>query len=199
VASYQPSNVYYEGKALPPEIKRVAILPLATGESTSDLEFGRDTLASVLMGELVRSRQFETVLVSAEQLLRITGAGRWNASDRLAEDFFEKLGDELGVQAVILPELTQYRPHEPLAVGWRLKLVDAAEPRVIWAVDEVFDARVPSVAAAARRYADGHPDTAPSLANDRAVLQSPRRFARYTVSAVVATLPSRERSEGLKN
>jgi hypothetical protein len=77
-----------------------------------------------------------------------------------SEDFFEKLKEELGVQAVILPELTQYRPHEPLAVGWRLKLVDADEPRVIWAVDEVFDARVPSVAAAARRFADSHPDSA---------------------------------------
>jgi hypothetical protein len=84
-------------------------------------------------------------------------------------------------------------------VGWRLKLVDAAEPRVIWAVDEVFDARVPSVAAAARRYANGHPDAAPSLANDRAVLQSPRRFARYTANAVVATLPLREQPEELKN
>lgn len=38
----------------------------------------------------------------------------------------------------------------------------------------------------------GHPDTAQSVASERAVLQSPRRFARYTASAVVATLPPRE-------
>jgi len=192
VSSYQPSNVYREEKTLPSEIKRVAILPLAIGESTTELEHGRDSLAAVLNAELVRSHQFETVLVSPERLLRITGTARWSSSDRLADNFFDQLAGELGVQAVMLPELTQYRAHEPLAIGWRLKLVDAAEPRVIWAVDELFDARVPSVAAAARRYAEGHPDTAQSVASERAVLQSPRRFARYTASAVVATLPPRE-------
>jgi hypothetical protein len=198
VSSYEPSNVYREEPILPPEIKRVAILPLSIGDSTTELEFGRDTLGPVLAGELVRSRQFETVLVSPEQLRRLMGAGQWSGSDRFAEDYFAKLGSELGVQGVILPELTQYRAHEPLAIGWRVKLVDAVDPRVIWAVDEVFDARVPSVAAAARRYAEGHPDTSRSVADDRAVLQSPRRFARYTVNAVVGTLPSRAEGEGLK-
>jgi hypothetical protein len=87
IASYQPSNVYYEGKGLSSEIKRVAILPLAIGESTTELEFGRDTLASVLAGEFGRSRQFETVMVSPEQLRRITGTGRWNGSDRFFGGF----------------------------------------------------------------------------------------------------------------
>jgi hypothetical protein len=200
VASYEPANVYREEKTLPPEIKRVAILPLTAVESTAEMEFGRDTLEAVLTGELLRSRRFETVQVTPEQLRRITGSARWESGGRFTEDFFDKIREEAGVQAVLLPELTRYRPHEPLAVGWRLKLVDAAEPRVIWAIDEVFDARDPSVAAAARRHAQGHPDTAGSLADDRAVLQSPRRFARYTAQAVVEALPGRTEAESkLKN
>jgi hypothetical protein len=188
-ASYQPSNVYVEESVLPNEIKRVAILPLSVGDGTAEMEFGRETLEPVLAGELFRSRQFEAVLLTPERLARLTGTARWDATGRFAEDFFDRLREELGVQAVLLPELTRYRPHEPLMIGWRLKLVDATEPRVLWAIDEVFDARDPSVAAAARRHAQRHPDVAGSLEDDRAVLQSPRRFGRYTASAVVATLP----------
>lgn len=191
VSSYVPANVYQEEADFPPEIKRVALLPLSVDDEMPDLEFGRASLAQLLAGEFGRARQFELVMVSPEQLLRVTGTSRWRASGRFSTDYFERLRDEFGVQAVLLPELTQYRPYEPLAIGWRVKLVDASEPRVLWAVDEVFDARVPAVAAAARRYAHNHPDAAGSLVDDRAVLQSPRRFARYTASAVVSTLPAR--------
>jgi hypothetical protein len=196
VASYEPSNLFVEEAIMPAEIKRVGVLPLTVGEGTAEMEFGRETLEPVLMAELYGSRQFEVVPVSAEKLLRITGQARWDAQARFSQDFFDNLREELGVQAILLPELTRYRPHEPLMVGWRLKLVDATEPRVLWAIDEVFDAREPSVAAAARRYSDRHPDAAGSLADDRAVLQSPRRFARYTASAVVATLPGRSPGPG---
>jgi hypothetical protein len=95
------------------------------------------------------------------------------------------------VDAVLFSRLTQYRAYEPLAVGWRLKLFDTAEPQVLWAVDEVFDARVPEVAAAARRYAQQHPDAGPSVQDAQGVLLSPRRFGRYAASAVVETLPGR--------
>jgi hypothetical protein len=30
-------------------------------------------------------------------------------------------------------ELTAYRAHAPLAVGWRLKLVDACSGQIVWA------------------------------------------------------------------
>jgi hypothetical protein len=189
IASYEPSNVFQEEASLPPEIRRVAVLPLNAVDTTSEMEFGRNTLEPVLAGELFRLRRFETVVLSAEQLRRVTGQSHWNSNERFAEDFFERLREELGVQAVLLPELTRYRAHEPLAIGWRLKLVDAAEPRILWAIDEVFDARDPMVAAAARRHAQNHPETASSLADERAILGSPRRFGRYTASAVVATLP----------
>lgn len=193
VSSYEPSNYYVEENVLPADLRRVAMLPLVVGEgaATSEMEFGRETLETVLAGELFRRRRFETVLVSPERLRRITGVSGWASGERFSEDFFDKLREELGVQAVLLPELTRYRAFEPLMVGWRLKLVDAAEPRVLWAIDEVFDARDPMVAAAARRHAQANPDTAGALSDDRAVLQSPRRFGRYTASAVVATLPGR--------
>ena len=58
-------------------------------------------------------------------------------------------------------------------------------------MDEVFDARVAEVAAAARRYAREYPEAIPSLHDSQSVLLSPRRFGQYTASAVVGTMPGR--------
>jgi len=190
-ASYQPSNVYRAEANLSAEIKRVAVLPLTTLSDDSAMDFGREALWPVLVAELGRVRQFELVSVSPDELRLLTGRNAWSGEEKLPLDFFDKLQEKLGVDAVLFSRLTQYRAYEPLAVGWRLKLFDAAEPQVLWAVDEVFDARVPEVAAAARRYAQQHPDAGPSVQDAQGVLLSPRRFGRYATSAVVETLPGR--------
>jgi hypothetical protein len=194
--SYHPSNVYREQALLPHTIKRVAVLPLTIpnsefGTRNSELEFGRETLWPVLLDELGRSRQFELVSVSPEELCVLTGRNDWSGEERLPLDFFDRLKDTLGADAVLFCRLTQYRAYEPLTIGWRLKLLDSEEPRILWAVDEVFDARTPEVAAAAKRYATQHQDSAPSVHDSRGVLVSPRRFGQYTASAVVETMPGR--------
>jgi len=189
--SYAPSNVYREGAVLPLYIKRVAVLPLTILTDEESMEFGRDSLQDVLRNELGRSRQFELVTVPPEELRLLTGRGGWSGEEKLPNGFFEKLKDKLGVDAVLFSRLTQYRAYEPLAVGWRLKLMDAEVPRILWAVDEVFDARVPEVAAAARRHARENPEAIPSLHDAQSVLLSPRRFGQYTANAVVVTMPGR--------
>lgn len=189
--SYAPSNVYREEPTLPPHVKRVAVLPLTTLTDEEAMEFGRGALWPVLLNELGRSRQFELVAVTPEQLLLLTGRSEWNGEEKLPSDLFQKLKDKFVVDAVLFSRLTQYRAYEPLTVGWRLKLLDAGDPRILWAVDEVFDARVAEVAAAARRYAREHSETVPSLHDSQAVLVSPRRFGEYTASAVVGTMPGR--------
>ena len=189
--SYAPSNVYRDEALLPAYIKRVAVLPLTTLTDESSMEFGRESLGFVLLNELGRSRQFELVTVPPDELRLLTGRSGWSGEEKLPADFFEKLKDKLSVDAVLFCRLTQYRPYEPLAVGWSLKLLDAEVPRILWAVDEVFDARVAQVAAAARRYAREHPEAVPSLYDSQNVLHSPRRFGQYTVSAVVGTMPGR--------
>jgi len=189
--AFQPDNVYREEASLPPGIKRVAVLPLTTLTDEAALEFGRETLGPVLLQELGKARLFELVPVSSAELRLLTGRDRWSGEEKLPQDLFEKLKDKLGVDAVLFSRLTQYRAYEPLSIGWRLKLLDAEEPHILWAVDEVFDARVPEVAAAARQFAQANPEAATSLSDARTILVSPRRFGQYTASALVETLPAR--------
>ncbi|HXJ73828.1 MAG TPA: hypothetical protein VNM37_13295 [Candidatus Dormibacteraeota bacterium] len=192
VASYEPSNVHREERHLPSQIKRVAVLPVTAMTDESAMEFGRDTLGPILVEELERARLFEVVVISSEELHLATGRNAWTGEERLPLDFFDALKEKLGADAVLFVRLTQYRAYEPLSIGWRLKLLETDEPRILWAVDEVFDARVPGVAAAARRFAHQHPETSGDAGDGQEVLRSPRRFGQYTVSAVVATLPSRQ-------
>lgn len=190
--SYVPSNVFKEGAVIPSQIRRVAVLPLSVmNEDDGDMTFGRDTLMPVLVGELNRARAFEVVTISVDDLRLISGKGVWSAEEKLPLEFFERIKEKFGADAVLFSRLTMYRAYEPLAIGWRIKLIDADEPHILWAVDEVFDARDPSVAAAAMKYAQHTPDTSSSLSDSRSVLQSPRRFGRYTASAVVQTMPGR--------
>ena len=189
--SYRPSNVFQKEPFLPANIRRIAVLPMSSLTEDADTAFGRDALSPILMSELGRVRQFELVAVSTDDLRLLSGRSVWNPEDKLPLEFFERLKSKYGVDAVLFSRLTLYRAYEPLAIGWRLKLIDADEPHIIWAVDEMFESRVPSVAAAAVRYAQDNPDTGSSLIDSRSVMMSARRFGEYTVNAVVQTIPGR--------
>lgn len=193
--SYDPANVYREEANLPASIRRIALLPLTSATESADLAFGLESMRPVIQGAFAGARQFEMVVVSGDELRLLTGRASWNADDRLPADFLDKLRDKLAVDAVLFCSLTTYRAYEPLAIGWRIKLVDIDEPRVLWAVDELFDARVPEVAAGAVRFAERHPDTGSSLQDSRSILISARRFGHYAATELVRTMPGRTLAE----
>lgn len=189
--SYVPANVFREHDTLPSAIRRLAVLPLTTVGDASVMEFGRDSLSPVLLAELGRRHQFEIVPITPDQLRRWTGQSSWTGEEKLPPDWFKKLSEAAGVEAILVSRLTQYRAYEPLTIGWRVKLMATDDPRIIWSVDEVFDASQPSVANAARRYAQANPEPSPPIGDSRRVLTSPRRFGHYTANAVFKTLPER--------
>ena len=191
VPAYQPANVFRDAEQLPKDIKRVAVLPLTATGAEADTEFGREVIGPLLVEELGLARKFELVAVSPEQLRRWTGRSHWSGDEILPPDFFAKLRGALACDAVVFCRLTQYRAYPPLAVGWRLKLIETEEPHLLWSGDEVFDAREPGVAEAARRHARTQPVAAPSVADASTILVSPRRFAQYAARATFATLPAR--------
>jgi hypothetical protein len=140
---------------------------------------------------LVKTKRFEVVPVTPLQLRAQTGRTAWSATDRLPADFFETLREAHGCDAVLFAELTEYRAHTPVAIGWRLKLIDARTKTTLWAGDELFDAQKPEIAAAARKFrASGNWFTREPGA-DWAVLHSPQRFAEYSAAQMFDTLPVR--------
>ena len=82
---------------------------------------------------------------------------------------------------MLFAHLTEYHPYPPIRMGWNLKLVQATNSAVLWSVDEIFDASRQEVVNSARRYYKGHEWGIRTVGNSRAILDSPRRFAMYTL------------------
>lgn len=188
---YRPDNVFAYPPKLSLKLQRVAVLPLAASVATGNLPEGCETLTPMLWEQLVKTKRFEVVAVDSAQLRRCTGRSAWAGTESLPPDFFVYLRREYGCDAVLFGELTTYRPYTPIAVGWRLKLVDAQTGQIIWAADELFDAAKPAVAKAAGHFEQKR-SVLPILASENWVaLNSPRRFGSYSAAAVLNTLPER--------
>ncbi len=187
--AYEPQNVFLAAPAFPAEVKRVAVLPVAADERFSTLIDGREALEPVLISELLKTRKFEVVRISPEASRVTTGRTGWTGEEALPEDFFPALQASSGCDAVLFCQLTTFRGYAPLAVGWRMKLVDVRSRQILWAGDEVFDAGQAAVLNGARRYQS---EQLHSLDNGDWVMEnSPRYFGQYTLAKLLDTLPAR--------
>ena len=186
-----PRNVFRAESRLPREIHRVAVLPIAADNTDPDMDFGRESLQPVLVGELNKRGLFELVVVTPEQLTQWTGRSHWSAAEKLPTQLLERLRDDLGCDAVLFARLSQYKPYPPLAMGWNLQLVLVDHPRICWAADEVFDMSERGVVAAVQRYGRRRFEGLDLHVNPSSISLSPRQFGQYSLAALLATLPSR--------
>jgi hypothetical protein len=190
-ADYQPANVFVRPPAWPPDLRRVAVLPLAAESLGADLPEGCEALQPVLFDELVRTEKFEVVSVRPENLRAGSGRAAWTGTEPLPGGFFDSLRREYGCDAVLFCELTVYHAYAPLAVGWRLKLADVRTRKIIWAADEVFDASQPAVSRKAWQFwINRDQATAKDEIRWRSA-NSPRQFGGYTAAELLSHLPAR--------
>ena len=188
---FRPDNVFVYPPRLSLDFRRVAVLPIAPASASGDLPAGCEALAPVLLEQITKTKKFEAVAVNAGYLSQRMGQAHWTGREVLPPDFFAYLRREYDCDGVLFVELTAYRACAPLAVGWRFKLVDARTQQIIWAADELFDATQPAVRRAAAKFGQETPILPVVTEKDWAVLNSPRRFGRYTASALLDTLPER--------
>jgi len=188
---YEPQNFYQAWPQFPAGIRRVAVLPTTGDANQSAMQSGQVALGMVLLEELGKTKKFEVVTVSSEQMRTWTGRSHWRAEETLPPNLFQLLQTELGCDAVLFSRLTQYRAYPPLAVGFSLKLAELKNAEILWAADEVFDATEPRVVNSARRYQLTREQLPTALADSRSILNSPTGFGRYAASRVFETLPQR--------
>jgi hypothetical protein len=188
---YDPQNVYVSGVALPKNIRRVVVLPLACDDNDINLNEGRAQLEPVLVSELIKTKKFEVVSSDSAFLKDRTSRADWSGEEILPQELFALLRENSGCDAVLFSRLTVFRAYPPLAVGWRIRLVDVQTRKTIWAADEVFDGGEAAVENGARRHQlteDRSPWGAP---NEWFVQNSPSKFGQYTAARLLATLPPR--------
>lgn len=203
-------NVFLSSPTLPPDLKRVLVLPLAYGQSAGDMSGGCQTLNPVLRAALVKTGKFEVVAADPETLRSCTGQLGWTGEEALPPNFFDSLKHVYGCDAVLFCELTSFRPNAPLAIGWRLKLADAKTGKILWAADEIFDAGNKDTAKEAEQFEKSQQPrhnffynvysfaswcvdtpTRSALDDQWNILHSPRYFGEYTAGKLVKTIPAR--------
>ena len=206
----KPLNVFVSSPTLPPDLKRVLVLPLACGQSAGDVSGGCQMLDPVLRAALVKTGRFEVIVADPETLRSCTGQLSWTGEEALPMNFFNSLKQVYGCDAVLFCELTTFRPNAPLAIGWRLKLAEAKTGKILWAADEIFDAGNKSVAQDAEQFEKAQQPhhnffygaysflswcvdtpTRSALDDQWNVLHSPRYFGEYSAGKLVKTLPAR--------
>jgi hypothetical protein len=190
-AGAQPDNVFKYPSPLPADLKRVALLPIACAGNTDDLVAGCRALQSVVTADLIETKRFEVKAVDAETMREHTGQPTWSGDEVLPHGFFESVREWSGCDAVMFCELTTYRAYAPVAIGWRMKLVDARTNRVLWAMDQVFDSKERSEQESfwhtMSAALPGSGETRP----DWALWNSPAEWGRYSAARAFATLPDR--------
>jgi hypothetical protein len=187
-------NTFLISPVLPDDLRRVAVLPLAWEGTSNDLSHGSEVLGPVLLAELTKTKKFEVVAVGHEDLGHQTGRQKWTGVEILPADLLGFLQRVYGCDAVLFCQLTTFRPYAPLAVGWRMKLVEARSGHILWAVDREFDAqsaRTPVCARVCSVVSEWFSPESSSNKNWR-VENSPSQFGRVTLAQVLSTLPNRK-------
>jgi hypothetical protein len=186
---YHATNVFGLDNSAVTKLRRVAFLPLAVSDSSSDLQAGAETLEPVLLAELQKKNRFEIVPVSRVEMTRWTGKPSLRGDEVLPEGFPDRITKETGCDGILFSALTVFHPYTPAAIGWRLKLVAVQNKSIVWAADQVFDAASTEVANSARDYQRKQPELRPGLREGRKILLSPTAFGRYSAAALLDTLP----------
>ena len=185
-------NAYQASPDLAPELRRVAVLPPAWEGSASDLAAGGEALAPVLLSELSKLRKFEVVTVSPPDLRGLTGRLSWTGEEILPADFLNSLQRVYGCDAVLFFQMTRFQAYAPLAVGWRMKLVDVRTRQILWAVDEDYDAKQPGVLGQAHLFHALGQWVFRDSASDWQVENSPRQYGQYARAKSRSSLPNRK-------
>ena len=184
-------NVYAASPRLPTSIRRVAVLPFSTELADWQAQNGRMELEPVLLRELGKLNRFELTLVTPQQLQLWTGRASWLPGEALPQGLLDRLRKDLACDAALFTHLQHYQAYRPIVLGWNMKLLDLQQQQFIWTVDEVFDGGDKFVLHEAHRYHSHHRERGCVCRPSELVLLSPREFGSFSLSALLATLPSR--------
>jgi hypothetical protein len=165
------------------------MLPMACDPSSPEMVEGREALEPILRDELAKTHRFELTRIASEALRARTGKSEWSCEEALPQDLLSWLNETHGCDAVLFSRLTVFRGYAPLAVGWRIRLVDTRTRATVWAGDEIFDADLPAVRAGARHYQLTIRESCSRTPDEWVIENSPRQFGQYAAARLVATLP----------
>src|SRR5437868_4569013 len=111
VSAYRPSNVFRSAPFIPSDIRRVAVLPISAAPEDWQASQGRGPLEPALKSGVGTIKAFGQIGITREQLNTWTGREVWLPGDELPANFFKKLEEASGCNAVLF---TRFHPFTPI-------------------------------------------------------------------------------------
>ncbi len=186
---YTPRN-HAGDVVMPAGIRRVLLLPVYGG-SLAEPESAA-TLDDAVLTALQKQNRFEVVFLAREDALRRFGSAEFSSTGALPHGLLQTLRDSYACDAVLFVDVTAYKPYRPQVLGFRAKLAQVDDMRLVWNFDEVVSADSPEVINSVRRYYyRKDPRSGPPMDISAATLQSPGKFASYVADVMFQTLPVR--------
>ena len=184
---FVPQNLY-PIERLPPHFNKVVILPCHLDDLDSPM---LEYIDVIIAQELAQERIFETTSFSVPKMIQNFKEPRFSSSNRLPENFLNRLEDLTAANGVLFVDIHSFRPYRPMSLGIRAKLVDIKTGDFMWAIDETFDLGHGSIILGATEFQKVNHIRAISSKTSGSVLHSPRVFAKYAFSTCFSTLPQR--------
>ncbi|MBN2145558.1 MAG: hypothetical protein JW774_13165 [Candidatus Aureabacteria bacterium] len=133
-------------------IQRVLIMPV---KNDTDIQSAAEETYHLLLLQLSKCNYFESVSwrdmqEDALNRFQLLGNTPLPAGDDL--ESIKKLGKDYQIDAVLFPEVKQYRAYRPLFFGYKHKMIQTSDSAILWMVDEAFDMAEPNVNRCAKNW-----------------------------------------------
>ena len=176
-SEYNPKNVSYRMST--GSILRVVVAPLYNyGAEISDDDLKK--VEKSFKQALLQKGCFECVFEDSIPFI--------DYARTIPSTLFEKLMKQYDADAVLFMGLTQYSPYTPIQVGARMQLIELSSNKIIWGIDEVFDASQEKVYFGVKHYQRAHTLNSFETLDELGQL-SPEYFCAYVGQKIYETLP----------
>ncbi|HHI79403.1 MAG TPA: hypothetical protein ENK02_05445 [Planctomycetes bacterium] len=168
--------------------RRVLVLPIQSTNMTSTL---RKDLEEALLSELAFQGRFQVLRMEPSQGAEGKEIYPTERRGRIDPDLVVELGRRYQADALLLTRVTQWFPYKPPRIGLRLQLVSVHSGKVIWAIDQTWDAGTERTRLDLINYARTTLAPQENLHGWEFLMISPRRFGRFALRRSVNTLSRR--------
>jgi hypothetical protein len=130
-------------------VGRIVFLELGNNTSYPDIS---SDVTQILYEALQKKQLFSLSIVNKDDPTWQSLGLDSNLSLKL--DQLYAIRKELKCDAVLIGTVTTYKPYPHLRIGVRLKLIDARDSQLIWAIEQIWDTTDKSVEERIKRYFD---------------------------------------------
>lgn len=176
-SEYFPKNVSYRMST--GSILRVVVTPLFNyGAEISDSDLKK--IENSFRQALLKKGCFECVFENDIPFI--------DYAREVPDTLFENLMRKYDADAILFMGLTQYSPYTPIQLGARMQLIELCSNKIIWGIDEVFDASQEKVYFGVKHFQRAHTLSPFETLDDLGQL-SPEYFSAYVGRTIYETLP----------